>query len=73
MFENIFVVIDHNARYAQAFPIRNQKAKTAGEALCDNSAAYYGFPIRLQSELVANFESNLQSDGDEGSQYTGMA
>ena len=45
-FENILVITDHFARYAQAFPTRNQTAsktaKVLSEILLSNSLKYVG-------------------------------
>ena len=73
MFENIFVLIDYNTRYAQAFPIRNQRTNTAGTHFYDNFAVYYGFPAKFHNKQVANFKSRLKSDWDEGSPYNAIS
>lgn len=58
-FENILVLTDHFSRYAQAFPTRNQTAKTTARILFDNFVVHYGFPARIHSDQGRNFESNL--------------
>ena len=58
-FENILVITDHFTRYAQAFPTRNQEAKTTAKVLFDNFIAHYGFPARLHSDHGEKFESNV--------------
>ena len=58
-FENILVITEHFTRYAQAFPTRNQEAKTTAKVLFDNFIAHYGFPARLHSDHGEKFESNV--------------
>jgi len=56
-FENILVVMDHFTRYAQAYPTRNQTAKTTARVLFDNFICHYGFPARIHSDQGRNFMS----------------
>ena len=58
-FENILVITDHFTRYAQAFPTRNQLAKTTAKILFENFIVHYGFPARIHSDQGRNFESSL--------------
>ena len=58
-YENILVITDHFSRYAQAFPTRNQTAKTTARVLFENFIVHYGFPARIHSDQGANFESTL--------------
>ena len=58
-FKNILVVTDHFSRYAQAFPTKNQTARTTARVLFDNFIVHYGFPARIHSDQGQNFESNL--------------
>ena len=44
--ENILVITDHFTCYAQAFPTRNQLAKTTAKVLFDNYVVHYRFPAR---------------------------
>ena len=57
--ENILAVTDHFTKYAQAYPTRNQSAKTTAKTLFDNFFVHYGFPRRLHSDQGRNFESKL--------------
>ena len=57
--EHILVVTDHFTRYAQAFPTRNQLAKTTAKILFENFVVHYGFPARIHSDQGRNFESSL--------------
>jgi transposase InsO family protein len=58
-FEHILVITDHFTRYAQAYPTKNQTAKTTAKILFDQFIVHNGFPSRIHSDQEANFESNL--------------
>ena len=58
-FQNILVITYHFTRYAQAFPTRNQTARTTVEVLFNNCIVHYGFPLLIQSDQGANVESQL--------------
>ena len=55
--EHILVITDHFSKYAQAFPTRNQLAKTTARVLFDQFIVHYGFPARIHSDHGRNFES----------------
>ena len=57
--ENILVITDHFTRYAQAFPTKNQTARTTARVLFDNFIVHYGFPARIHSDQGQCFESKL--------------
>ena len=60
-YSNILVITDHFTKYAQAYPTRNQSAKTTARILFDNFVVHYGFPARLHSDQGRNFESRIIS------------
>ena len=57
--EHRLVITDHFTRYTQAFPTRNQLAKTTAKVLFENFILHYGFPARIHSDQGRNFESTL--------------
>lgn len=59
---NILVITDYFTKYAQAFPTRDQTAKTVASVLWENFISYYGFPRRLHSDQGANFESEVVAE-----------
>ena len=58
-FENVLEITDHFSRYAQAFPTKNQTAKTTARILFDQFIVLYGFPARIHSDQGQTFESKL--------------
>ena len=58
-YEDVLVITDHLTRYAQAIPTRNQTARTTARALFEHFFVHYGFPSRLHSDKVQNFESKV--------------
>ncbi len=57
--QDVLVVTDHFTRYAQAYPTRNQTARTTADVLFNNFITHYGFPQRLHSDQGANFGSKI--------------
>ena len=58
-YHSILVLTDHFTRYACAFPIRNQEARTVTKILVDEFFVHYGIPERLHSDQGANFQSKI--------------
>lgn len=59
---NILVITDHFTKYAQAYPTRDQTAKTVATVLWENFICHYGFPRRIHSDQGACFESELVTE-----------
>ena len=57
--KNILVITDHYTRYAQAFPTKDQKARTVAKVLWESYFIHYGFPERLHSDQGRDFEALL--------------
>ena len=61
-YENKLGIIDHFSHYAQAIPTRNQTALTTARMLWEHFIIHYGFPAKLHSDQVRNFESKVIED-----------
>lgn len=59
---NILVMTDHYTKYAQAYPTKDQTAKTVATVLWENFISHYGFPRRLHSDQGACFESEIVAE-----------
>ena len=57
--EDILVVTDHFAKYAQAYPTKGQQATTVAKVLYDNFFMHYGFPAKLHSDQGRLFEGKV--------------
>lgn len=57
--ENVLVVTDHFSRYAQAYPTKDQKARTVAKVLWKNFFCRFGFPAKLHTDQGRNFESAI--------------
>ncbi len=55
--ENVLVVTDHFSRFAQAYPTKDQKARTVAKVLWRNFLCRFGFPAKLHADQGRNFES----------------
>ena len=71
--EHILVITDHFTRFAQAFPTRNQTAKTTARLRFDNFVCHYGFPARLHSDNGRNFEGRLSKNSVPLPRLTSLA
>ena len=57
--ESVLVVTDHFTRYAQAYPVRNETAKTTAKVLWEHFFRHYGFPQKILTDQGPGFESDL--------------
>ena len=56
---NVLVITDHFTRYVQAFITMSQTAHAVAVTLYEKYLVHYGWPEKLHSDQVGNFESNL--------------
>ena len=61
-YEDVLVVVDHFTKYSQAYPCKNQEAKTVARVLWENFIRHYGFPQKIITDQGANFEGALFRD-----------
>ena len=59
---NVLIITDHFTRYAQACITSSQKAPVVAKTLWDHFFVHYGFPEKILSDQVRNFESLLISE-----------
>ena len=57
--ENVLVMTDVFTKYTQAFPTRDQKARTVARVLVKEWFVRFGVPRRLHSDQGRNFESEV--------------
>jgi transposase InsO family protein len=58
-YENILVITDHFSKFSQAYPTKNQLAKTTARVLFDHFIVHYGVPAKIHSDQGRNFESKI--------------
>ncbi|XP_064417743.1 uncharacterized protein LOC135358269 [Latimeria chalumnae] len=60
--KNILVITDHFSKYAQAYPKKDQTARTVARTIWEDFICHYGFPKRILSDQGANFESAVVAE-----------
>ena len=58
-FEYLLVVTDHFTRYAQAFPTKNNKARTAAEKIFNEVVLNFGFPKQIHHDQGKEFDNKI--------------
>ena len=58
-YENILVITDHFSKFSQAYPTKNQLAKTTACVLFEHYIVHYGVPARIHSDQGKNFKSKV--------------
>jgi transposase InsO family protein len=61
-FVYILTLIDYFSKWAEAFPIRNQEARTVAKVLVDRVFSHFGSPVQILTDRGTNFESELFSE-----------
>ena len=58
-YEYVLVVTDHFTRYVQAYPTKNESAKSAADKLRNNYILTYGFPCQIHHDRGKEFDNML--------------
>ena len=60
--ENVLVMTDVFTKFSVAVPTKDQKASTVAQVLLNEWVFKYGIPLRIHSDQVRNFDSNLRAE-----------